>query len=107
MYLLSATGRNRQNRSLTIDFGRQRLIEGEIDRRRSIDREKGKKKKKKKKRKRRKKKKRLSLRRPRLCIVASHAPSSPVGRSRAVADHASSSPARHLNDVASFFPLIY
>ncbi|RWW79881.1 hypothetical protein BHE74_00011810 [Ensete ventricosum] len=69
-----------------------RLIEGEIDRRRSIDGEKGKKKKK-KKRKRRKKKKRLSPRRPRLCVVASHAPSSPMGRLRAVADHASSSPA--------------
>ncbi|RRT40705.1 hypothetical protein B296_00058330 [Ensete ventricosum] len=47
-----ATGRYRQNRPSTIDFGCRRSIEGEIDGRRSIKGEKGKK----KKRKRRKKK---------------------------------------------------
>ncbi|RZR77070.1 hypothetical protein BHM03_00002046 [Ensete ventricosum] len=49
----AATRRYRQNQPSTIDFGRRRLIEGEFDRRRSIEGEKGKKK---KKRKRRKKK---------------------------------------------------
>ncbi|RRT68673.1 hypothetical protein B296_00007552 [Ensete ventricosum] len=49
----AATWRYRQNQSSTIDFGRRRLIEGEFDRRRSFEGEKGKKK---KKRKRRKKK---------------------------------------------------
>ncbi|RWW13427.1 hypothetical protein GW17_00022853 [Ensete ventricosum] len=47
-----ATGRYRQNRSSVVDFGCRRSIEGEIDRWRSIEGEKGKK----KKRKRRKNK---------------------------------------------------
>ncbi|RWW09616.1 hypothetical protein GW17_00026885 [Ensete ventricosum] len=46
-------GGYRQNRPSAIDFGRRRSIKGEIDRRRSIEGEKGKK----KKRKRRKNKK--------------------------------------------------
>ncbi|RWW32998.1 hypothetical protein GW17_00002302 [Ensete ventricosum] len=44
---LPATGRYRQNRPSTVNFGRRRSIKGEIDRRRSIEGEKGKKKKKK------------------------------------------------------------
>ncbi|RWW36317.1 hypothetical protein BHE74_00058672 [Ensete ventricosum] len=47
-----ATGRYRQNQSSVVDFGCRRSIEGEIDRWRSIEGEKGKK----KKRKRRKNK---------------------------------------------------
>ncbi|RWV85260.1 hypothetical protein GW17_00052959 [Ensete ventricosum] len=52
----------------TVGFSRRRSIEGEIDRRQSIEGEKGKKKK--KKRKRRKKKKRRTSRRPRPHAVA-------------------------------------
>ncbi|RWV80024.1 hypothetical protein GW17_00058759, partial [Ensete ventricosum] len=49
--------RYRQNRQSAVDFGHQRSIEGEIDRRQSIEGEKGKK----KKRKRRKKKKKRRI----------------------------------------------
>ncbi|RRT46795.1 hypothetical protein B296_00054225 [Ensete ventricosum] len=45
-----ATRRYHQNRPLMVDFGHRQSIEGEIDRRRSIEGEKGKKKKKRKRR---------------------------------------------------------
>ncbi|RZS14788.1 hypothetical protein BHM03_00046526, partial [Ensete ventricosum] len=68
-----AIGRYRQNRPSVVDFGHWRPIEGEIDRRWSIEGEKGKK----KKRKRRKKKKR---RRRIPCAVLARTPLPPVSR---------------------------
>ncbi|RZR97275.1 hypothetical protein BHM03_00026424 [Ensete ventricosum] len=70
------TGRYCKNRLSTVDFDRWQPIEGEIDRRRSIEGEKGKKK---NKRKRRKKKKRRRTYFP--CDVLAHesSPPSPAG----------------------------
>ncbi|RZS12559.1 hypothetical protein BHM03_00044029 [Ensete ventricosum] len=79
-----ATGRYRQNRLSTIDFGRQRSIKGEIDRRRSIEGEKGKKQKRKRRNKeRRGRKKTTSF--PGAVLARTSSP--PAGRSRAVLAH--------------------
>ncbi|RWV80578.1 hypothetical protein GW17_00058125 [Ensete ventricosum] len=75
-----ATGWYHQNRPSAVDFGCWRSIEGEIDRRRSVEGEKGKKK---KKRKRRKKKRRRRI--PRAVLACT--PSPPAGRPRAKLSH--------------------
>ncbi|RWW32780.1 hypothetical protein BHE74_00021658 [Ensete ventricosum] len=75
-----ATGWYHQNRPSAVNFGRQRSIEGEIDHRQSIEREKGKKKKKRKRKmkKRRRRKKKTTFHHAVLARSLSSA-SSPLG----------------------------
>ncbi|RWW21409.1 hypothetical protein GW17_00014435 [Ensete ventricosum] len=70
-----------RRRSISAIDGR---LKGEIDRRRSIEREKGRKKKRKKKKKKRKEEKKYlsPARGPRLCAVIARALSPPAGRGR-------------------------
>ncbi|RWW05402.1 hypothetical protein GW17_00031324 [Ensete ventricosum] len=75
-------GGSAKNRPSTVDFGRRGSIEGEIDRGRSIEREKGKKKKKRKRRKKEKRRKKnlAPTHGPCSCIVAARWPPAPARR---------------------------
>ncbi|RZS11233.1 hypothetical protein BHM03_00042552 [Ensete ventricosum] len=80
----STTGGTAKNRPSVVDFGRQRAIEGEIDRRRSTEGEKWNKKKKRKRRKKKKKRRRIYF--PRDVLARALSPPSPAGALRGEKD---------------------